>query len=172
MPFELQAGLVAALRPATEGLISLDPHLPLTSETLPRWRTVLPSVDVLFASEDELGDVAEAPGTVVERLAGGRLSLIVLKRGQRGGVACDLRELPARFIEWPPMAVRVVDPTGAGDAFAAGVLAGLLRGDPLPRALGRGAVTASFAVEDWGCTGLLHATAEQADGRLREWFGR
>jgi 2-dehydro-3-deoxygluconokinase len=64
-----------------------------------------------------------------------------------------------------------VDPTGAGDAFAAGVLAGILRGDPLARALRRGVVSASFALEDWGCAGLLHATAEQAQSRLREWFG-
>jgi sugar/nucleoside kinase (ribokinase family) len=172
MPFELQARLVPALRRSSEALVSLDPHLPLTADTLPRWRTVLPFVDVLFASEDEVGDAADDPAGVVERMAGGRLSLIVLKRGARGGVACDLGASTPRFVEWPPMAVRVVDPTGAGDAFAAGVLAGVLRGDPLDRAMGRGAVTASFAVENWGCSGLLQATPAQAESRLREWFGR
>jgi 2-dehydro-3-deoxygluconokinase len=74
--------------------------------------------------------------------------------------------------EWPARAARVVDPTGAGDAFASGVLAGLLRGDDLPRALRRGVVSASFALEEWGCAGLLRATPAQAEARLAEWFPR
>jgi hypothetical protein len=32
-------------------------------------------------------------------------------------------------------------------------------------------VTASFAIEDWGAAGLLAATPEQAEQRLRAWFG-
>lgn len=170
MPFEVQEGLVRDLAAHTRGLIALDPHLEVNAGTLPRWRGVLPSVDVLFVSEDEVDDVAEDARAVAAQLAAGRLSLVLLKRGRRGGVACDLRD-GIRLAEWPPMAVRVVDPTGAGDAFASGVLAGLLRGDPLPRALQRGVVSASFALEEWGCVGLLHATPEQAQARLREWFG-
>jgi hypothetical protein len=46
-----------------------------------------------------------------------------------------------------------------------------LRGDALPRALQRGVVSASFALEEWGCAGLLQATPQQAQARLREWFG-
>jgi sugar/nucleoside kinase (ribokinase family) len=171
MPFEVQAALVRDLAAHTPGLISLDPHLEVNAGTLPRWRGVLPSVDVLFVSEDEVDDVAEDARAVAAQLAGGRLSLVLFKRGVRGGVACDLRE-GLRAVEWPPRAVRVVDPTGAGDAFASGVLAGLLRGDTLARALQRGVVSASFALEEWGCGGLLHATPEQAQARLGEWFGR
>jgi hypothetical protein len=32
-------------------------------------------------------------------------------------------------------------------------------------------VSASFALEDWGARGLLAATREEADRRLREWLG-
>lgn len=169
MPFEIQARLVEELRTVTEALVSLDPHLAVRASTMDRWRTVLPAVDVLFVSEDELHTGEEDPAALSATLAGGRLGLVLFKRGGRGGVACDLRA--QRVLEWPGQAVRVVDPTGAGDAFAAGVLAGLMRGDPLPRALGRGAVAASFAVEEWGCQGLLQATPAQAEARLREWFG-
>jgi sugar/nucleoside kinase (ribokinase family) len=169
MPFEVQEGLVHDLAAQTRGLISLDPHLEVNAKTLPRWRGVLPSVDVLFVSEDEVDDGAEDARAVAAQLAGGRLSLVLLKRGRRGGVACELGDT-VRLTEWPPRSVRVVDPTGAGDAFAAGVLAGRLRGDPLPRALQRGVVSASFALEEWGCGGLLQATPEQAQARLREWF--
>jgi ribokinase len=70
----------------------------------------------------------------------------------------------------PAIPAPMVDPTGAGDAFAAGVLAGWLRGEPHERALQRGIVGASFAVEDWGPAGIFRATPDAAEARLREWF--
>ncbi|MEW6660735.1 MAG: carbohydrate kinase family protein [Thermodesulfobacteriota bacterium] len=48
----------------------------------------------------------------------------------------------------PPM--QVSDPTGAGDAYRAGLLKGLLLGLPWPQAARMGAVLASFAVEQQG----------------------
>jgi len=167
MPFEVQAHLVAALRASLPGLIALDPYLPLGDATLAQWRGVLSQVDILFLGEDELEAPGEDEAHVVERLAGGRLSLLFLKRGARGGVAVALPE--GRRHRWTGRALEVVDPTGAGDAFAAGTLAGLLRGDPMETAVLRGVVSASFAVEDWGCAGLLRATPAAAAERLRQW---
>ena len=91
----------------------------------------------------------------------------MFKRGARGGILFDARE--DRFVEWAPRAVAVVDPTGAGDAFAAGFLAGWLRGESVGVALRRGVVGASFAIEDWGAAGLLRADRAAADERLHEW---
>lgn len=48
--------------------------------------------------------------------------------------------------EVPSLKVRVVDAVGAGDAFAAGFLAGLLRGDDAVRCLRRGHLHASAAL--------------------------
>ena len=61
----------------------------------------------------------------------------------------------------------VVDTTGAGDAFAAGFLAGKLHGEPVRRGLQRGVIAASFAIEGLGPDGLLATTPEQAEERLR-----
>ncbi len=47
-------------------------------------------------------------------------------------------------------APRVADPTGAGDAYRAGLIKGLILGLPLPEAARMGAVLASFAVEQQG----------------------
>jgi ribokinase len=63
------------------------------------------------------------------------------------------------------------DPTGAGDAFAGGFLAAIVAGRTLEAALDQAIVSASFALEDWGANGLLAATREEADRRLREWLG-
>lgn len=168
MPFAVQAHLVAGLRASARGLIALDPWLPLGTETLAGWRHVLSDVDVLFVGEDEMEAGDEDAAAVARRFSGGRLSLLFLKRGARGGVACALPE--GRRHEWTAHVVEAIDPTGAGDAFATGTLAGLLRGDPVERALQRGIVSASFAVEDWGAAALLRATPDAAEERLRAWF--
>jgi ribokinase len=74
-------------------------------------------------------------------------------------------------LPWPAPAVRVLDPTGAGDAFAGGFMAGLAGGDEVRGALARGVVSASFALEDYGAAALLAATPAEAEQRLTAWFG-
>ena len=167
MPFEIQRGLVQSLSSREGAFLSLDPYVLLHAETIEAWREVVGRVDAFFLSEDEAEGAAEDPRPALEPLAGGRLRLLAFKRGQRGGLLYDVGT--GRWREWPARAVRVVDPTGAGDAFAAGFLAGWLGGDPIERALLRGVVAASFAIEDWGPAGLLAATREQAEARLAEW---
>lgn len=171
MPLEVQRDVVTALSHRDGVLISLDPHVPLRAETMAAWGDVLAQVDVLFLGEDEmqLDHAREDPHAALRRLANERLRLVLFKRGARGGLAYDARE--DRFHQWAPRAEQVVDPTGAGDALAGGFLAGWLNGEPLERALERGVVSASFAIADWGPTGLLDATAVEARTRLREWCG-
>jgi sugar/nucleoside kinase (ribokinase family) len=166
MPFDVQQALLAAL-PSEDGrLVSLDPYVLLQPDTLAAWRDLLPRVDALFLSEDEM----ELPGPdALRELTGGRLKTVVFKQGAKGGTLFDAAA--DRLVPWKPRAGAVVDPTGAGDVFAAGVLAGWLRGEPHERAIQRGIVGASFAIEDWGSAGIFRATPEAAEGRRREWFG-
>jgi sugar/nucleoside kinase (ribokinase family) len=63
-----------------------------------------------------------------------------------------------------------VDHTGAGDAFALGLVLAHLEGLPMDDCLQRAVVTSSFAVEGWGPEALLTATRADAEGRLREWY--
>jgi ribokinase len=169
MPFGVQCALAAALD-GSEALVSVDPFEPLGLETLPAWRGLLGRVDALFLSEDEM----ELPGArrdtalALRGLLAGRLQLALYKRGTRGGLVV---EAGGGAHAWLPRVAQVVDPTGAGDAFAAGFLAGRLLGEPTPRAAERGVVAASFAIEAWGPDGLLQATPEAAASRSREWFG-
>jgi len=173
MPFEIQSALIAALAPRRETALSLDPHEPIREDNLEAWRPVLASVDALFVSEDDLLLPAASldPRGALRSLAGagGRLRLIAFKRGRQGGLLYDARA--RAFIEWPPVPRLTGDPTGAGDAFAGGFLAAILAGRPLESALDQAIVSASFALEDWGARGLISATREEAERRLREWLG-
>ncbi len=165
MPRSVQSDLVNSLGDRRQALLSIDPYDLLDEELLPRWRALLKRVDVLFLSEDEMlldGDGVAAAG----RLAVGRDAQVVFKRGRRGGVW--LRQ--GQRQEWLPRAAEEVDPTGAGDAFAAGFLAARLRQMPTRRALQQGVVAASFALAGQGPDGLLAATPSAARERLARWF--
>jgi sugar/nucleoside kinase (ribokinase family) len=66
----------------------------------------------------------------------------------------------------PAVPVEVVDATGAGDSFCGGALVGFVHtGDPIEAMLS-GAVSASFAVETLGLSGLAAATGDEALIRL------
>lgn len=72
---------------------------------------------------------------------------VVVTCGARGVVHCT-REEPPRWLTAP--AVRVVDTTGAGDAFCAGLLAARLRGADVAEQLAAGVALAAGAVQTLG----------------------
>jgi sugar/nucleoside kinase (ribokinase family) len=169
MPFEVQEALVEDLSRRPDVFGSVDPWLVLRPDTLDPWRRLLDQVDAFFLSEDEMEVGREDPVAALRGLAGGRLRYVIFKRGERGGLLCDLRE--DLCVEWAARAEAVVDPTGAGDAFAAGTLAGLLEGDAPEAALSRGVVAASFALSAWGPDALFDGSRDLAAARRREWYG-
>jgi adenosine kinase len=63
-----------------------------------------------------------------------------------------------------------VDPTGAGDAFRAGFLAGLSKQFDLPTCGRMGAVAASFAIEEYGTQEHVF-TKEEFSDRYRQTYG-
>ena len=169
MPLESQRALAAAGGATT--FVSVDPHVPVTDATLGAWRSLLARVHAFFPGEDELQleGVAADPRAALAQLAGGRLRFVAWKRGAAGGLLFDAET--RRFHAWEGRAREVVDPTGAGDAFAAGFLTAHLDGRSVEESLQRAVVTASFALESWGPAALLEATRADAEARLREWFG-
>ncbi|MFD6183064.1 sugar kinase [Streptomyces goshikiensis] len=106
--------------------------------------------DVVFAGPDEAAlIVPEAePATMARALLGLGPREAVLKLGARGAVAATHESQAFQDI----VPVTLVDPIGAGDAFVAGYLAGLLDGTPLPGRLLLAATCGAFAVAasgDW-----------------------
>jgi 2-dehydro-3-deoxygluconokinase len=109
------------------------------------------NADIVISSEDELGLVVAAPedeAASAGQLAAAGVSRLVIKRGARG--ATLWHEGLAHHAPAIPVTVR--DTIGAGDAFTAGYLSGVLDGLPPAGALHRGTVTGAFAVAavgDW-----------------------
>lgn len=88
---------------------------------------------------------------------------LVAKLGAEGSLHRDADGA----LHWLPVfPVRAVDPTGAGDAFCGGFLAGLVLLGDLSAAACLGTISASFAVESFGPFHLLGITRPAARARL------
>jgi cytidine kinase len=93
---------------------------------------------------------------------------VVIKKGEHGSLLCtaaDTFVLPAFPAE------QVVDPTGAGDSFAGGMMGylatqGHVTPSTVKRALAYGTCVASFTISDFSLAGLQAATREAIDERL------
>ncbi len=95
-------------------------------------------------------------------------SMLVTTRGEKGSCllsAAGREDVPAVF------ASQVLDPTGAGDAYRAGLLKGLALGLSWSEAARMGAVLASFCVEQQG-TQEHHVETYQFWERYRQNFGQ
>ncbi|MFE0454975.1 sugar kinase [Streptomyces sp. NPDC058914] len=115
-------------------------------------RDLASRADIVLVGLDEAQDLWGAhltAATVRELLPGPRI--VVVKDGSREATAFTA----SGAVTVPALRVAVVEPVGAGDAFAAGFLAGLLRGEPVNRALRMGHITAVSALKVTGDHGPL-----------------
>ncbi|GGW99978.1 hypothetical protein GCM10010297_22430 [Streptomyces malachitofuscus] len=94
------------------------------------------------------------------RHADGRLVLVDLLAG-RLLMVLDDPAAPLQTLAELPVPLAVVEPVGAGDAFAAGFLAGLLHGVTTKRALRLGHLTAVSALKVTGDHGPLPDATER-----------
>lgn len=90
-------------------------------------------------------DIAIVNETELHTFAGHLPARVVLTRGAAGAV------LLPKGTELPAVAAQAVDTTGAGDAFAGAVCAGIAAGVPLEQAVQLALVTAAISVEREGC---------------------
>ncbi|GAB3713426.1 2-dehydro-3-deoxygluconokinase [Amycolatopsis oliviviridis] len=175
-------GITAALGPEPRSAVELACRAPVVcldvNHRAKLWsaeqaadvlRPLVPRVTILVASEEELPIVA--PGVSesdqVKAILGQGVREVVVKRGSRGAEVFTVDG----SVRADAVPVRSVDAVGAGDAFVAGYLSGLLDGDPVEWRLERAATLGAFAVAssgDWeglptrnelGLLGLAPGTA-------------
>ena len=160
-------------RLAPEGVISLDIWTESFFDLSPyREPSFLAGIDAFLPSDKEveaLWGLDDLAGTL-RRLSAAGPRVVAVKRGSLGSLVYD-RERDTLW-EIPAAPVQAVDTIGAGDAYCGGFLAGLVEtGDPLDAGL-RGAVSASFAIEDHGAQAGMNADRSEAERRLRALRGR
>lgn len=103
-------------------------------------------VDIVFANEDEATAWEPAgPEAALEDLAG-RVSIAAVKLGKSGALIARGHERVKVGTE----TVEAIDTTGAGDCWAAGFLAGWLRGLPLEQCGRLGAMSGAAVVQVLG----------------------
>jgi ribokinase len=124
-PFQAQKKLVQEL---SDIKVSFDPGEIYARKGLPQLRPIIKKSFVIFPSEGELKMLTgkswkEGAKTLLKEGA----NIVAVKLGEKGCYVTDGKE--AHLIE--PYPVKVVDTTGAGDAFCAGFLYGLVKGKDL-----------------------------------------
>ena len=110
--------------------------------------------DIVLVGGDEAQRVfgTDDPRSIREVLP--RPEWIILKDGARRALAIGT---DGTVVEQPALQVQVVEPVGAGDAFAAGFLAGVVRGDDTRRCLRRGHLSAAAVLTVPGDSAFLPA---------------
>ena len=151
--------------------VALDPNLrpalgPVSGQA-DRIRPLLDRVDILLIGLDETGPVlgTEDPAEVFAAAAAAGVTETVLKAGPDG---CFVGG-PDGPVHLPSAATRVVDPVGAGDAFAGGYLVGRLRGLDPPHAAWLGSRMAAAVVTAIGDTEGLPTPTEAAALLAEAW---
>lgn len=148
----------------------------IISDTMNLWiennreelEAVLKMTHILLINDEEAAQLTgqeDLEGAAQWLLAAGP-SAVVIKRGHRGAFLAT-GNVRSHIPIFPD--VKLVDPTGAGDSFAGGLVGYLAKhgSSRLTDAVIQGAATASYTVEGFGLEGLVQSTPEGVEDRMR-----
>jgi sugar/nucleoside kinase (ribokinase family) len=167
--FASQSQMVNLFKNTSNQTVTLDPDSRyMTPRFWRELRLVLQGVTAFHPSEEEVralfwGETNDL-WEMARQISDYGVKFIIIKRGSMGQIMYD--SVNKKRYEIPAYPSRVADPTGAGDAFCGGFLAGLQRTqDPLQAVL-YGNVSASLKVEGSGPFYPLDVMPGLADARL------
>ncbi len=126
--------------------VSFDPGQDLVTYPKEHLITILDNTDILFSNIHEVKRVKEITGRSFDDLKKS-ISTVVVTCDSSGSKIYHKN----KKIDIPVVAVKAVDPTGAGDGYRAGFLLAFRKGFPIEVCGKIGATVASFEVECVGC---------------------
>ena len=100
-------------------------------------------VDIVFANEQEAKALTGLNPEAALHYIAERCDIAVVKTGAKGAYI----QRGTETVTLPPLKADVVDTTGAGDMWAAGFLAGFVKGEPLQKCGIMGAIVAKNIIE-------------------------
>lgn len=168
MDLMTQAQMIAGLKRGITHTFILEPEPATMTPTARRELPLLHGVTVFLASQEEMRNLFQAEThdlwEMAETVSMYGIEYIVIKCGARGQllfVASNKRKW-----EIPAYPARIADPTGAGDAFGGGFMAGFCKNyDPLEGVL-YGNISASLKLEGSGVFYPLDVMPGLAEARL------
>lgn len=105
-------------------------------------------IDILFANEVEIGSLSmENDFDAAVAAVAGKVPVLVVTRSEKGAICVKNGE---RYEVAAAPVAQVLDTTGAGDLFAAGFLAGHVRGRTPVQCLEMGAIAAAEVISHYG----------------------
>lgn len=135
---------------ANEITTVVDVVIPRTFVEAKSIAAILPLVDCFIPNDEEAAQITgySAPREQLKCLRDMGAQSAIITKGKSGAVALEAGEIwEAGIYELP-----AVDPTGAGDAFASGIIVGLLRGWEMPEMLRYASAIGASAVRAVGTT--------------------
>lgn len=174
LPIHSHKDIVERIGERAIQIVTLDPgERYMVPELATNVRELLPYVGAFLPSESEIRSLFGFGVTMkkaVETLGEWGAPLVVVKRGQKGVLIYErerdrLWQQPAYHPEGDK---RVVDVTGAGDAFCGGFMVGLATTGSPQDAARMGVVSASLVVEGYGALYALERPEALAPERLRK----
>ena len=140
-------------------------------QSLPAWdggdlARAIDEANVLISNDYELQLITNTTGLTMQRLLE-MVGTIVTTKADEG---CDVVNKSGAATIPAVSGAKVVDPTGAGDAFRGGFIKGLIDGGPVERAAQMGAVCGYYAVQSYG-TQEYSMTMEEFGQTLRSCYG-
>ncbi|KAJ4459188.1 putative carbohydrate kinase family protein [Paratrimastix pyriformis] len=161
-PKALEALLLAVETAKTAGaLISSAPSMAVIRQYPAIFGTLLTKSDVVSLNDDELKEFTKAQTVLggIKHLLGMGLKLVSVTMGEKGSLITDGRII----VETGVYPVQVKDTTGAGDAFATGLICGYLERLPLPEIAKRATALAAMEVQVTGVRLGLPTNREEVD---------
>lgn len=161
IPTPSQAALVEAVEGEVD-VITLDTVV-IAGEIEPERNALLDvarQVSVFLPSQAEVAHHWPGPLTAtLEQIVAAGVKRVIVKMGTLGSVGYD----GTRTVRMPAAEAKVIDSTGAGDAYCGAICARLSMGDDLPMAMTWAAAAASVIIESHGVT---HTLSETTRGRV------
>lgn len=129
-------------------------------------RAGVEGADILIVNDYEFEMLKERAGMTADEIRAAVTRAVIVTRGEQGSVIWAGEEIAVPAV--PPE--QVLDPTGVGDAFRAGLIKGLALGVSWETAGRIGSLAATYVLETPGPQ-AHHYTLEEFVARYREAFG-